>query len=399
MTEAAAGNLEPNERVVALLAAHWGSISEEGWIARQVAGALATVADVHIITPDGNVPDTTVDSVFTVHQLGTPLSPSVELRRDLLVTAISETHRGAPPSISDEMAEVVDRGLVGPWQGATGVLATLHPELVLIVGHQQIGALTALDKYSPDLAMVLVALGSDLQSLTFPHFAGLFDRSRSVLTVTHTEYESVVNRYAGDKAHLIGAPLFANPSALTEPDASVGETEYVLALSDVDAGADHWEYELGQLLRMKFPDHPVAVSHTDALYTWHQGRLDKGPAVRRSSDRARLMAWARVTVDFRPGRLFAKRCIESLLYGTPIVVPDDSRAREHAERGRGGLWFADPAELTWCVEAILDPPTRASFSTQARDYAEPTFGSTDRFIERVLEACGLGAQVTGSLAG
>ena len=101
------------------------------------------------------------------------------------------------------------------------------------------------------------------------------------------------------------------------------------------------------------------------------------------------MAWARVTVDLRPGTLFARRCVDSLLYGTPIVVPHDSRAREHAERGRGGLWFADPGELTWCVEALLEPEVHDSFARQGQAYAEEEYGSTDRFIDRVLEGCGL----------
>jgi hypothetical protein len=101
------------------------------------------------------------------------------------------------------------------------------------------------------------------------------------------------------------------------------------------------------------------------------------------------MAWARVTVDLRPGRLFARRCIDSLLYGTPIVVPHDSRAREHAERGRGGLWFASPGELTLCVEALLEPSAHDAFADQGRQYAESEYGSTDHFIHRVVEGCGL----------
>ncbi len=96
-----------------------------------------------------------------------------------------------------------------------------------------------------------------------------------------------------------------------------------------------------------------------------------------------------VTVDLHPGSLFARRCLDSLLYGTPIVVPHDSRAREHAEQGRGGLWFTDPSELIWCIEAMLDPSTRDTFGAQGRAYAEEQYGSTDRFIQRVTSACGL----------
>jgi hypothetical protein len=71
------------------------------------------------------------------------------------------------------------------------------------------------------------------------------------------------------------------------------------------------------------------------------------------------------------------------------VVPADSRAREHAQRGRGGLWFENPAELAWCVESLLESPTHDTLSAQGRSYAEQEYGSTDRFVDRVTEACGL----------
>ena len=48
-----------------------------------------------------------------------------------------------------------------------------------------------------------------------------------------------------------------------------------------------------------------------------------------------------------------------------------------------------PAELTWCVEALLEPSTHDAFADQGRAYAEAEYGSTDRFIDRVVEGCGL----------
>ena len=79
---------------------------------------------------------------------------------------------------------------------------------------------------------------------------------------------------------------------------------------------------------------------------------------------------------------------ESLLFGTPIVVPAVGRARELAERSRGGLWFRSPNELTWRTEALLDRPERDIFGRQGRSYADEEFGSTDRFIQRVVESAG-----------
>ena len=47
-------------------------------------------------------------------------------------------------------------------------------------------------------------------------------------------------------------------------------------------------------------------------------------------------------------------------------------------------------ELTWCIESLLDPAVAATFGAQGTAYAEDGFGSTDRFIGRVVAACGLG---------
>src|SRR5664280_1462491 len=65
--------------VVAVLVTHWVSKTEEGWITRQVAGALACGAEVRVITPDGSAPRTSVDSVFTVHRLGAGVDRAAEL--------------------------------------------------------------------------------------------------------------------------------------------------------------------------------------------------------------------------------------------------------------------------------------------------------------------------------
>ena len=377
--------------VIALLATHWESKSEEGRFVRQVAGAVAGVADVHVITPDGSATDTSTDGVFIRHRLGSPVEAVAELRRDLLAEGLSRTLDAGSP-IPSEAGSLLDQGLIEPWRGATGVLDELRPSRVVIAGHREIGALAALDRHDPEVPVTLLALGTDPATLAFPHFDRLFDRSDSVLTVTEAERKVVVDHHGRPEVvHRVGAPMAANPSALSEPNTWVGETDYVLVLTGVDEDADTEENELARLLRMRFPDNPVGIAHNDAFCAWRHGQVTKGWPIERSSDLDRLMAWARVTVDLHPGRFFARRCVTSLLYGTPIVVPDGSRAREHAERGRGGLWFANAAELAWCVEALLDPTARAAFSAQGLAYAEEEYGSTDRFIDRVVDACGLAA--------
>jgi glycosyltransferase involved in cell wall biosynthesis len=392
MTSALPTNPPGGRRPVAILAPHWESRTEEGWITRQVAGALAGVADVHVITPGRTVGDGPVDSVFRVHHLTTPrLARAAELRRDLLVQGLSESGFTAVESVSSELEGLLDRDLISPWQGAIEILSDIEPALVVIAGHNNLGAVRAVDAFDPSVRVALLALGSDSAGLTFPHFGRVFTRSQSILAITEEERQAIAKDHGGNATVCrIGAPLAANLSYLREPNMSIGWSDYLFVITSIDSGdKDDEEAELTRLLRMRFPDLVLGIAHNDAFCVWRRGRCSTGWPIERSSDLLRLMAWARVTLDLRPGKLFGRRCVESLLYGTPIVVPDGTRAREHAERGGGGLWFADPAELVWCVEAMLDGTVQSRLGHQGRSYAEEEYGSTELFIDRVVASCGL----------
>ncbi len=392
------GTVKGDRPVIAVLADQWEPKSEEGWATRQVAGALACSADVHVITPQGIVPSQRVDSVFTLHETATPSSPTAAVRRELLIEAISDTGWSTTGRLLPEYGRLLDRDLLDCWSASSDILAGLRPDIVVIAGHQHLGALDAVDRVAPDVPIVLLALGSDLNSLAFPHFDRIFDRSQAVLAITETERLAIVEHHGGaDRVHRIGAPLAANPSALNEPNTWVGTTDYVFVISSTKTHANEEAVALARLIRLRFPENPVGISATDAFSVWHQGRVGEGWPVERSSDLTRLMAWARVVIDLRPGPLFGRRCVDSLLYGTPIIVPGNSRAREHAELGRGGLWFDTPGELAWCVEAMLDPEVRATFSAQGKAYAEDAFGSTDGYIERVLVATGKACSDVGEI--
>jgi len=391
MTDVSMGDPGRSRPIVAVLCPTWEARSEEGWVTRQVAGSLACAAEVHVITPEGRTSGESTDSVFTVHRLGTPIDPVTEARRDLIIEAMWATSPADRADVPAGLAGQLEQGLTESWLGAVEMLDRIRPDIVVIAGHRSMGALSALDRHDPEVPVVLLAIGVRADSIASSHFEPLFDRASQILAVTESERNLVVeSRGRPDAVHRIGAPLTANPSALSEPNPWVGDTDYILVLTGSRAdNLGELDSELSRLVRLRFPDRPVGISHTDAFCAWHEGRVNSGWPIQRSSDLARLLAFARVTVDLRPGRLFARRCVESLLYGTPIVVPQDSRAQEHAKRGRGGLWFESPAELTWCIESVLESPTHDAFSVQGRSYAEEEYGSTDAFIHRVTQACGL----------
>ena len=361
MTDSAPHLEAPAGPPVVVLTDCWESTTEPGWITRQVAGALACVADVHVMTVDDAHTGTTTDSVFTVHRTNRRLA-------------------------TRDIEEVVGK----------------RPAAVLLAGRQWLGLADLVDRIgvNDEVPISVLALAAEWDDQDPNTGVPALDRAGSILVVTDDGREALADFPGGHgPVHVIDAPLAANPSAGSEPDPLVGYAAYVVVHTDVDERAADPAVELAQLVRITFPDRVVAVLHTDACCVWRRGRVDRTEPIHRPSDIARLTAWARVTVDLRPGRLFARRCLESLLFGTPIVVPFDSRARGHAERSGGGLWFTSPTELIWCIEAMFDPAIREALSDQGRIFAERRFGSTDGFIERVLRASGLAPTALETLTG
>jgi glycosyltransferase involved in cell wall biosynthesis len=73
-------------------------------------------------------------------------------------------------------------------------------------------------------------------------------------------------------------------------------------------------------------------------------------------------------VDLHPGPIIGRECIEALRFGTPIVVPANSVAAEHADGG-GGRTYDDVGGLLEAVDSYLHEPTRASASRRGLEYA------------------------------
>ncbi|MCL4413940.1 MAG: hypothetical protein ACYCUF_08945 [Acidimicrobiales bacterium] len=185
----------------------------------------------------------------------------------------------------------------------------------------------------------------------------------------------------------VGLFLPTNPLAAQRPFLGFGPDSYVLVLCGDNDGANARWLAAGLARR-----HMITV-YAGFATEW-QGRSPLGTLpVGTRTDLWRLMARASVTVDLSPGEVVARECVESLLYGTPIVVPAGSTAAGHAARG-GGLWYSSLPELFGCIEALDDPDTRLALSEQGRSYATSRYGDAGSFVERVARA--VGASPSGS---
>jgi hypothetical protein len=401
----ARGELRDDVPTVAILSRSWSTADEAAWALRQVAGAIACSADVHVITPQGRGPGRRADGVFTVHELSSAPETALEARRDVLVEAIigAAEHRRLSPRaepleltalthddnlVMRAVRDLVTGELAACWDPATAVLTEIGPDLVVVADYRQAAALAALDRLPGDTPVVIVPLGTDTDAMLLRVFAPLFERSAAAVVFTESELRAIDSAYGKGLAHNVGLPISANQSVLREPNAHLAGRDYVLVVTGTREESPDRSAALARLLRARLAQQSIAVVATNSFATSVNGIAERPHPVERGADVLRLIAWARATVDLRPGRLFARRCLESLLYSTPIVVPEDSRAREHAEAG-GGLWFEDPSELIECVDAMFDPRIRDVLGAQGRLYAETRYGSTDTFVQSVASAIGL----------
>ena len=330
---------------LAVLSSSWARKStESAFVMRSIAGALSRHADVDVLVPG---------------------------------------ERG--PALPDGLFDVLPLGIDGPghWpEPAPAEWPGLAPAAVLIEGNDR-GAVALARLGAPGAAVLAVAFGG-----------GVPPEAVAVLTVGAPSGDTggapagpgALPRPGPALLHDVGLHVPVNPLAAERRHIGLGITGYVLVLSDRPgrpeprdpAPAVAW-------LTARFPADPVVVVEGATASVW-TGRALRGTiTVDTRTDLWRLLAHARTTVDLAPGPLVARECVESLRYGTPIVVPARTPAADLAAEG-GGLWYADTAEMLDCVASVADPAIQASLGTAGRERADSRYGDADRFVALVGEA-------------
>jgi hypothetical protein len=188
----------------------------------------------------------------------------------------------------------------------------------------------------------------------------------------------------------IGLHVAVNPLAAARPHNGLGFTDYLLVLTDRGGSAFRPELpgDTVAWLAAAFPRRHLVVAEAGSVTVWRCRTLRGVVTVDTRPDLWRLMAHARATVDLGPGPLVARECVESLRFGTPVVVPAGTAASRLAAAG-GGLSFADVEGLFRAVDEIDDPARRAELSARGRAAADAAYGDTDAFVARVGRAMDL----------
>jgi hypothetical protein len=355
---------------------------------RVVAGALALVADVTIYLNRGRHPRRLPDGVFKVVELGTDTEFTERIDRlmdGLLYLAaaspavpIRRVIDADPHGFDDFVAVTTSR-----WERVRESNAFDRPDLVVVADFTQSGATRMARTRWPDVPIVVIPLLVAGTISILPRFAGVFDGVSLALAFTEDERDEIA-QVTDVPVQTVPLPMAANPSVTRSPHEQLGEREYVAVVTEAPLDSETWRAQEAKLLVARFPHLTFAVCAPDRLTVFEQGRSWSADPPGRGSDLSRVLAWATFAVDLCPGRLVARRCLESLLYGTPILVPAQTRAEGHARRGRCGLWFEGVGELLVTASALSERTRQAIFAEQGTHYLQDRCLSTDEVVNRIL---------------
>jgi hypothetical protein len=335
----------PRSSVVVMSASWTERATEIAFVTRALAGAASRRADVRIVTP---MPSdwTAGDGAFDVSGIGPGTSADAVGRRS-----------GRPED----------------WPSPTRARWTEPPG----------SAIWLLDESSPALTALLGVFGGGARAHVVKPVPGSGAPGASPLPLP-----LLPGAGAGES---LGVYVPVNPLAAAHRHGGLGFTGYLLVLTDrpstpavaPPSPAVAW-------LTARFHDQYVVVVEGGSAAVW-KGRALRGVVgVDTRIDLWRLMAHARVVIDALPGDVIARECIESLRFGTPIVVPKRTPGAAHADAG-GGLTYSGVPELLEAVERLLHASERERHADDGARYANSRHGDPATFVTDLTRTLGLPA--------
>jgi hypothetical protein len=366
----------------------WGvEWAEASAAVRLVSGALALNARVTIVHLDdpvtslGRPRQDRLDGAFRVRSI--PAARSHDARAALLRAAFMRQ----PGSVMPERAL---RGTLG-LEARTGadtasVISGLQPDVLVLAGTGSFWS-DALPLGSSGPRVVLLPLCGDDPVLSSNALRPLLARADAIGVFSAAEHRRVAGALSGsarqDRVQHLRLALPVNALAAATGMAGMAPFgPYLLVLSGLPGDPAGGPPPPHDFLREVLGD--VAIAEVGP----------KSWAVTRGADRFeiswtpsrmilwRLMAGAEVMLDLRTQGPVGREAIESLLFGTPIVVPEGSVAAEHAADSNGGLWYLAPGEMTDCVATLLERTTlRETLGGNGKAWAEQWHSDTATFVD------------------
>jgi glycosyltransferase involved in cell wall biosynthesis len=380
----------------------WGSNwGERAAATRFVAGAVALRARVVIVSIEDRSRSRyrqdrlRHDGIFPVYSAAAPsgrgTAGGVERAEDVAADALqSDLVRASlarqPGSMLPEAAA---RGLMAragqPSSEAVAMTMAQQPDVVVLAGPAALWMADALPIGSKRPRVVLLPLCGDDPVLSSAAFRPLADQADAIGVFSALELERVTSPLPDESASRVHRLLLALPvNRLAATAGIVGVAafgRYALMISGFADDPASGRCPPHDYLRHVFGDIAVAEVRRHRWLVTGPGRSFEMTWAPTRMNLWRLMAQAAVTVDLRSPGPIGREAIESLRFGTPVVVPDSSVAAEHAAASNGGLWYRNQGEMVDFVRAILeDDAVRSQLGANGERWSEQTHGDTESFV-------------------
>jgi hypothetical protein len=393
----------PRPRVV-IVADSWGSDwGERAAATRLVAGALALRASVSVVSIEDlsdqstQQPPLRYDGVFPVYSISAPAdrgdSVGAHGRRDDLLRSdlLRASFMRQPGRILPELAaESLLEEASLPSTDAFLKMVSLEPDVVILAGPATfwMGRALAVDASRP--RVVLLPLCGDDPVLSSSAFRAAVAPVDAIGAFSGSEFDRVLRHLEGaaiSRLHHLEIALPVNRLAASAGMAGLRPFgRYVLVISAFDDDWSSGRCPPHEYLRHVLGHVSIAeVKRPGWVVTSADGQRFDIPWAATRMNLWRLMAGAEMTVDVRSPGPIGREAVESLRFGTPVVVPSDSVAAEHARQSNGGLWYRNPGEMVDCARALLDDESlRARLGASGAEWAEQHHGDMESFVEGAI---------------
>jgi hypothetical protein len=368
---------------VVLLTERWAGLSDEDeahHALRTLAAALSFAADLKVIVTSGREAASFADGAFDVEVL--PGAAPHRHTARLVAGAIRQASGGIlDPWAEEKLAELANP----PSPQAIDALRARRPDALVAAGGAATTAALAQEELSLE-RLVWVPLLQDDQDA--PHAPwGFAESTDVVISLCEAEAEELAKQgVPPSKLVLAPVPIRVGLPTKAAEALWVEHEEYFVVLASWPA----WRRALVATGPIMLLEREVAsaflVIEQNAVATRAPGTKRRMSAHLSRTDLWRMMARAQAVVDLRRPGFFEREVLESLAFGTPVVVPGIGRRQRIAELSEGGVWFQSAAELVECVRALQDPEIRADLGVRGSAWVEAAHGSASSFAHAVQEA-------------
>lgn len=386
---------------VTIVTTSWGNHYDERYFAtRSFAGAASAAADITIVhlTSSTSSHRPARDGAFRLVEISS--SPARRSEEAILLAALKAAdRRGRVPEIAGPGLHSLQGGRSN---GLAAHLDEAPPDVLVVAGLNQGWDAGIIESITPRPTVVVLPLMGDDPRLGVPGYREFLQAADTVCTVSPGEHDRVLGVLAGleprvgrqPRAEVMDLRLNVAVNTAAAAHRLVGLSHFdnfVVFLRGFPPGTAEHAVETGyRRFRHALPGVGIADISNERWRTYGDDFDYTVPTGPSRVNLWRLLSQAIVLVDFRPGGLLGREAIESLLIGTPLLLPVSSTARHVIEESGGGFVYRDDDELLGRIASLTDPMVRKRLVAAGRDWAARVHGDRTRFVSEVTN-CVLGA--------